>query len=74
MIKNREIKEKVKSFVLNELEYAKHPKEFDISTIHCRAIAYGALQFAINLLPSEDFEELNSWWQNEIYDEFNKLI
>ena len=68
------IKTKVKEYVLNELKNAKHAHDLNISVINCRAIAFGALQFAINILPDSDFEELNKWWQDEIYDKFNELI
>lgn len=68
------IKTKVKDYVINELKNAEHAKDLNISTLNCRAIAFGALQFAINLLPDKDFDELNEWWQNEIYNEFNKLM
>ena len=71
---NETIKEKVKDFVRNELKWAKKAKDFDdISIINCRAIAYGALQFTINLLPSEDYTELSTFWEG-MHKEFTDLI
>lgn len=68
------IKAEVKKYVVEELKNAKRAKELGFSALNCRAIAYGALQFVINILPDSEFEELNKWWQNEVYDEFTKLF
>ena len=74
IITSETIKAKVKDYVINELKNAKHAQELNISVLNCRASAFGALQFAIILLPESEFNELNKWWQNEIYDKFNELV
>ena len=61
------IENKVKAFVLEELEDAKkHPK----IAHNCMTIAYGALQFATNNLFPAYNNDLVNWWQNEIWIEF----
>lgn len=64
------IENDVKNFILNELEAA---KKYPNMAFDCRAIAFGALQFANNyLFPSYNYD-LANWWQKKIWEQFNKL-
>ena len=61
------LENKVKEFVLKELEYVKDlPSE---RRIHSGAMAYGALMFCEELFPSYN-EELADWWRNEVWRKF----
>lgn len=61
------IEKQVKDFVLKELEDAKKHPEY---RMNCRAIAFGAIQFASNnLFPSYN-RDLEDWWSNEIWAQF----
>ena len=65
------IEKDVKNFILNELKAAKeHPD----MALNCRAIAFGALQFASNyLFPSYNYDLVN-WWEEEIWEQFTNCI
>ena len=67
---DEKLKEEVKKFVTNELTYA---KRHDVRAVNYRAIAYGALQFCIHVLPEEDYIELARFWSKQ-YNEFDKII
>ena len=71
----KEIEEKIKQFVLEELEVAKKFYKNDTRGIlNCRGIAFGALQFATNNLFPCYNNGLAMWWEKEPWEEFNKLI
>lgn len=63
-----QITEKVKTCVLSYVDMAKRNPE---DARNLRAIAFGALNFAINNLYPEYNQELADWWDNEVYDQFN---
>ena len=69
------IEEKVKDFILENLKSAKKYYKNDTQGIlNCRAIAFGALQFATNnLFPSYNID-LAKWWEEEAWNEFDKLM
>lgn len=68
------IEEKVKDFVLENLESAKKYYKNDTQGIlNCRAIAYGALQFATNNLFPCYNDDLVDWWEEEIWEKFTNL-
>ena len=64
-----EIKEKLKDFVLEELEIAQMEDSTVEDKLYARNRAYAALQFVNNVIFSYD-KELGDWWNNEIRSKF----
>lgn len=67
------IEQKVKDFILNELEIAKRHKGDTKMILNGRAIAFGALQFATNNLFPCYNTDLAEWWEKEIWEKFTNL-
>lgn len=66
------IESKAKAFVkLEYVQAVKYAKTTE-DVINCRAIAFGAIQFASNHLFPCYNNDLAEWW-NEYLDKFNKL-
>ena len=63
---------KVKNFVLHELEEAKKNPFSNVLVI--RSIAFGAVFFATNDLFDTYNDDLADWWDKEILPQFNKMI
>lgn len=66
---HNEIKEKLKAFILNELEIAQANNSTFEDKLYARNRAFGALQFVNNEVLSYD-KELGEWWNNEIRPKF----
>ena len=62
---------KVKNFVNEELTSALKCDNIEDAR-NCRAIAYGAVQFAINNLFPCYNDDLANWWDNEVHPKFTK--
>ena len=62
--------EKVKVYVTNQLESAEKYCVDSDEVLNMRGVAFGAVNFVIDLYP-EVHEELNAWWEdiwNKFYD------
>ena len=68
---NTELTNKIKEFVLEELDDIKNYKcEARIA----RSIAFGVVFFATNYLYDTYNKELADWWDKEMLPQFNKKI
>ena len=67
------IENKVKEFAIKEFEQAVLYAETAEDVLKCRAIAYGAIQFAVNNLFPTYNKKLAEWW-DKCWNEFNKLM
>ena len=63
------IKEKLKAYILEELEIAQMEDSTFEDKIYARNRAYGALQFVNNEVMPHD-KELGDWWNEEIRPKF----
>lgn len=70
-----QIENNVKQFVMKELAKAKKANNNPtINVLNCKAVAYGALQFASNYcFPCYNYD-LAEWWVKEVCPEFQKLL
>ena len=68
------IKNKVKAFCFEEFDSAVQYAKSSEQVKNYRAIAYGALQFAINNLFPSFNNNLSYWWENDMWNRFEELI
>ena len=66
---DKEIKEKLYEFILEELETAQKNNSTFEDKLYARNRAFGALQFVNNEVLSYD-KELGEWWNNKIRPKF----